>query len=405
MSRRGMTLIELMIATAMGIIVIAGLVGTTLAFQAMGFQQQQRMAAQQSLRSASDLLTLRLQEAGSGLGNVRINLGQGQERSAIDVVTNDLFVTDTTFAAAAAPYASASSDSITIFSGRTEGLRSTACCGGGGGACGTCTIRSSGETCMAFSPVGTVAQTDEVAYVNTTLGVACAQMVSAAPTPTRLATTGGVAGFSVPLSTDPCGANGQIWCSANTWVMPLDAVSFRVNWKPVNASSPQRPRLQMDPDGPLGPQGWTDVLWDVERMQIRLQVADLTNTGVGLFFADAGAPGGVFFPDAAAGRPALDVCTAATPGCTVPGVLDLKDSAISSLLSVDQALRAQLRRRVRGVEITLIARSQSADRELIRYQSPNVYALDANGLPMDGLSRRRLVFHVTPRNYGLTEAP
>lgn len=403
MSRRGMTMIELLIATAMGIIVISGLVGTTLAFQAMGFQQQQRMGAQQSLRAASDLLTLRLQEAGSGLGNVRINLGLNQDRGAIDVVTGDLFIGDTTFEAPAAPYVAALSDSITIYSGRTQGLRSTACCGGGGGSCGTCTIRTSSDTCMGFSPIGAVVQTDRVAYVNQTLGIACAQTVTSAPQVTRLTSTGGVGSYAAPVGTDPCAPTGQIWCSANTWMMPLDAVSFRVNWKPLATGGVQRPRLQMDPDGPVGPAGWQDILWDVERMQIRQLVADLTSTNVGVFFPDAGAPGAVFFPEPTAGRVGLDQCTAAT--CTLPGLLDTRDTALATLLTADQAIRAQLRRRIRGVEITLLARSVTADKDLIRFQSANVFSVDTSGLPLDGLSRRRLVFHVAPRNYGLTEAP
>lgn len=392
MSRRGMTLIELMIATAMGIVVIAGLVGTTLAFQAMGFQQQQRMSSQQSLRAAGELLTLRLQEAGSGLGNVRINLGQGQDRSAIDVVTGDAYTADATFELPAAPYAAYPSDSLVIYTGRTEGLRNTACCGGTGGACGTCTIRTGGDTCMATSPVGAVALNDAVVYVSSTQGVACAQAVTSAPQLTRLTSTGGIAGHSTPAGSDPCGVNGQVWCSANTWVMPLDAVAFRVNWKAIAAGAPQRPRLQMDPDGPIGPLGWTDVLWDVERMEVRLLVADLTAPGTG-----------VFFPDAAAGRVAIDQCTAST--CAVPGGTDARDGAITSGMSPDEAVRASLRRRVRGVEVTLLARTMSVDKGLVRYQSANVFAVDADGLPADGLTRRRLVFQVTPRNYGLTEAP
>ena len=101
----------------------------------------------------------------------------------------------------AAPYAGAASDSLVVYSGRSDGLRATACCGPGGG-CGTCSIRSGGETCMASSPVGAIVDDDVVAYVNSTLGVACAQNVDAAPQQTRLMSSGGVAGYPAPSGSD-----------------------------------------------------------------------------------------------------------------------------------------------------------------------------------------------------------
>lgn len=391
MKRRGMTLIELLVASSMSLIVIAGLVGTTLQFQAMSFRQQQRMEAQQSLRAASDVLTLNLQEAGAGLGNVRLSLGDGATRSAIEVVTADEFLADATFALPAAPYAGAASDSLVVYSGRSDGLRATACCGPGGG-CGTCTIRSGGETCMASSPVGAIVEDDVVAYVNSTLGVACAQNVDAAPQQTRLMSSGGVAGFPAPSGSDPCGVTGQAWCSANTWVIPLRAVAFRVNWAPTVAGGPQRPRLQMDTDGPIGPAPWTDVLWDVEQLQVRLLVTNLVTPNAAQYF-----------PDAAAGRIAIDQCTAST--CAVPGGTDARDAAIATGLTADQAMRASLRRRVRGVEVTLLSRTISADVAQVQKQGNGEFVLTADGLPRDGLQRRRLTFQVTPRNFALTEAP
>ncbi len=392
MKRRGMTLIELMVASAMSLVVIAGLVGTTLQFQAMGFAQQQRMTAQQSARAAADVLTLSLQEAGSGIGNARLNLGANATRSAIDVTTADEFLNDADFELPKAPYLAYPSDSLVLYSGRSAGLRSTACCGGGGGACGTCSIRSGGETCMATSPVGAVAQSEAVVYVNSTLGVACAQNVDTAPQPTRLASSGGVAGYSAPNASDPCGTNGQAWCSANTWVLPLRSVGFRVNWKPTTPGGPQRPRLQIDADGPLGPDAWADVLWDVERLQVRLLVSNLTNANAAQYF-----------PDDAAGRIAIDACTAAT--CAVPGGTDARDAAQAVGLSADQAVRAALMRRVRAVEVTLLSRTVSADRSQLQVQPGGEFVLTTEGLPLDGLQRRRLTFQVTPRNFALSEAP
>ena len=68
-------------------------------------------------------------------------------------------------------------------------------------------------------------------------------------------------------------------------------------------------------------------------------------------------------------------------------------------------MRASLRRRVRGVEVTLLSRTISADVAQVQKQGNGEFVLTADGLPRDGLQRRRLTFQVTPRNFALTEAP
>jgi hypothetical protein len=256
--------------------------------------------------------------------------------------------------------------------------------------CGTCRVREGSHTCMATDAPAFVAH-QQVVFVNSTLGVACAHEVASTPSSNQLVTREGVGSHGAPDPSDPCGDNGQAWCSAGTWALQLEAVGYRVNWKPTEAGRPQRPRLQQDPDGPLGPEGWRDVLWDVERLQVRLVVDDLTAPGTFLFF-----------PDEAAGRPGVDRCTAAT--CVVPGGTDARDAALALGVSADEALRRQLMRRVRGVEVTLISRTLSADAALVR-RDHHGFELDDEGLPRDGFQRRRLVFRVSPRNFGLAETP
>lgn len=392
MSRRGMTLIEVLTAATMSIVVIAGLTGATLNLQTISLRQQQRLLAQESLRAAGDLLALDLRRAGTGVGAARVSLGDTTSTSALAVTTGATFSSDPDFEAPAGDLAAMISDGLVVYSGRTATALATACCPGQAGmnGCGTCRVREGNHTCMATDATG-FAMSQPVVFVNATLGVACAHEVSAAPSSNQLVTREGVGTHGAPDPSDPCGDNGQAWCSASTWALQLDSVAYRVNWKPVVAGTAQRPRLQQDPDGPLGPDGWHDVLWDVERLQVRLMVDDLT------------APGTFrFFPDATAGRPGLDECTAAT--CTVPGGTDARDATLALGVSPDEAVRRQLQRRVRGVEVTLLSRTMTADPGLVR-RDHHGFELDDEGLPRDGYQRRRLVFLVTPRNFGLTEAP
>lgn len=392
MSRRGVTLVELLVSATVGLIVIGGVTSASLGMQAVSVRQQQSMNAQQALRAAADLLSTELQKAGAGLGNARLGLGGSVTQSPIHVVSADAFATDTSFALPVAEYAAFASDSVLIHSGRTAGLVQLGCCAGLVGSCGgSCSYRTAGVSCMSVVPPATLTSNTRIVYANRTLGVACAHTVSAASTSPLLTTAPGLSTLGVAAVGTPCAESSALWCTAGTTAMPLESVGLRVNWKPVVNGGPQRPRLQLDPDGPFGPAAWQDVLWDVERLQVRLMIDDLS------------APGAVtWFPDAAAGRPALDACTTSNPLCAVPGGVDARDAALGVGLLVNDALRAQLLRRLRGVEVTLTSRSLSFEpSKVVRVGSQ--FALDAEGLPRDGYTRRRLVFHATPRNFGLGE--
>lgn len=390
MSRRGFSLVEVMVSSAIGVVVIAGAVAGGMGMQSLSLAQEQRMVAQQSLRAASDLLTLEFQKAGSGLGNVRLNLGGTVTQGAVAVTSAATFSTDSTFEAPSGDYAGLVSDSLVLYSGRTSALVSLACCPGVSlGVCGSCRVRDGNSTCAAVNASGAFTSGQSLVYVNQTLGLACAQTVNATPNSDRIVSSSGLLSLGAPAIDDPCNDLSSFWCSAGTYAMQLDAVALRVNWKATTTGGAQRPRLQLDPDGPYGPAPWQDLLWDVERLQVRQMTDDLTAPGT---FS--------FYPDATAGRPALDQCTTST--CVVAGGLDVKDTALGVGLSTNDALKLQLQRRLRGVEVTLLARTGSADGTLLD-RSEHGFRTDAHGLFKDGFSRRRVVFQVAPRNFGLTE--
>ncbi|MBL8912967.1 MAG: prepilin-type N-terminal cleavage/methylation domain-containing protein [Archangium sp.] len=391
MSRRGMTLIELMVSASIGLVVIAGVVSASMAMQATSGRLQQVMGAQQSLRSAADLISLELEKAGSGIGNARLGLGGSTTRNTITVASADAFTSDSTFELPLGAYAAFPSDSLLIFSGRTSAMVQLECCPGIGTCGGSCSLRNGGSTCTAVTAPPEFITGSNVVYVNPTLGVACAHRLTSLPATNLLVSSAGLGALGAFGLGDVCADTSSFWCTSGGYAMELDAVSLRINWKPTTPGGPQRPRLQLDADGPYGSAPYVDVLWDVERLQVRVMIDDLTNPGT---FS--------WFPDATAGRPALDLCTPTTPGCGVPGGTDARDLALSVGLSTVGALQAQLNRRIRGIEVTLTSRSTTFDAAKIR-RVGTLFALDANGLPLDGYDRRRVVFQATPRNFALLE--
>jgi type IV pilus assembly protein PilW len=388
MSRRGMSLVELLISASISLVVIAGLVTATMGMQAMSGKQQQAMMAQQSLRAAEELIGLELQKAGSGIGNARLGLGGVVNRSTITIVTADPFASDSTFEGPQGSYLSMASDSLVIFSGRTSDLVQLSCCPGVGTCSGSCSLRTPTGACTPVTASFTAGSA--VVFVNPTLGIACAQQVTSLPVGNLLVSSAGVGSLGAPGVGDPCADASTFWCTSGTFALALDAVSFRVNWKPTVTGGPQRPRLQFDPDGPYGPAPFQDVLWDVERLQVRAMIADLTNPGAFTWFPDVG-------------RPSLDTCTPSTPGCSVPGGTDAKDLALVQGMTSAAALQAQLSRRLRGVEVTLTSRSTAFDRARVERTTGGAFAIDSSGLPRDGFQRRRSVMQVTPRNFVLSE--
>lgn len=401
-ARRGFTLIELMIAGTIGIIIITGVLSAGLYLQQQGLVEMRQVQAQVSVRAAADQISLDLQGAGLGIGSARVNTGGTNGSSAITVTTADPFTADGTFAAAAAPYAARVSDSLTVMAGDPAQMVQMGCCGGGGPTCGSCRFRSGANACAA-APVPVALNGQTLVFVNPTLNVSCLHEVTGLPSVDRIQTNPG-RGNNPPPPGDPCEeASATFWCTAGAYALQLSTVSYRVNWAPRAVGQPQRPRLQRDPDGP-GPAPWEDVMWDVEQMTVRVGVVDFTN-----------ANNLRFYPDAAAGRPAIDQCTAATcpvqggvitgPGVPAGNPVTLANDVVAGGgLSATMANRVQLERRVRLVEVTLLTRSSSVTRERIEPLGAG-FRLDPEGLPLDGYARRRLTFQITPRNFRLAGEP
>ncbi len=407
---RGFTLIELMIAGAMSVVVIAGVLSAGMYLQQQGMKELQLMQAQVAGRASADQLTIDLQTAGLGIGSARVNQGGTNSASAIAITTDDPYAADSSFALPTAPYAGAISDSITLMSGDPTVMLSMGCFGSGGGSCSSCRFRDAfGPEARAATDVPGTLNGQTIVFVNPALNASCVHQVTGLPGTNRFETSPG-RNNNPPPAGDPCETtSAPFWCTAGAYALQLNTVSYRINWKPRVVGQPQRPRLQRDPDGP-GPLPWQDLMWDVEQMTFRLGLTDFTPNINNL----------TFFPDTVAGRPGLDQCTAGSCPVVPGGILPVAVAPAprADVLAADVggdanlARRLQLERRVRVVEVSLVTRSASADRT--REQPLGVrnaqgewpaFRLDEEGFPLDGYSRRRLVFQVTPRNFRLSGEP
>jgi hypothetical protein len=173
---------------------------------------------------------------------------------------------------------------------------------------------------------------------------------------------------------------GALYATQRTVVMAAGGVTFRVNWAsgaPVLEFTNRAP--------PLATDTWTEVSRDVEQMTVALGVRDLT--------ADAGVPL-TWFPSADAGV-SIDECVGMSPGgsCSVPGGMGPP--------ALDPTAWDALMRRVRAVEVRLVARSSRPERPGVAAPDGGGYARDQDGFPDDGFVRRSLVLTLAPRNYQL----
>ena len=410
MNRRGVTLIELMVASAIGMVIIAGVLGAGLHLQRQGMTEERRMQSQLAARAAAEVLTQEITSAGLGIGSSRVNLGGANRSSALAVTTDDPFGADATFAAPAAPYAAMTSDSVTIMTGDASLLINMGCCGGGGGGAGCtgCRMRNGANACALLDAPGAI-NGREIVFVNPALGVSCLATVTGVNN--RIIQTTPGRGNNNPPPGDPCEeASGSFWCTNGAMALQVATSVFRVNWAPRAPGLPQRPRLQRDPDGP-GAAGWQDILLDVEQLRLRFGVVN---------FGDGSL---TWFPDAAAGRPPLDQCT--MPTCAIPGgvlaapvgpptnlaadVFAVSDGAPGMSYPDDEATRIRLERRVRMVEVSIVTRSPTVDRQAVEPLGADgvliPFRIDDEGFPRDGYSRRRWTFVLSPRNFRMAGEP
>ena len=369
---RGFSLLELLIAAAIGLIVITGAVVGGLYMQQQSLDQQQRMFAQQSVRAAQDLISDEIRRSGGGFGNGRVVTGATRQ-SAITVVTDDLYASDVTFTPPTGAYAALVSDSLTTLTGTADGTMGTRCCSAGGSGCTGCYIRSGTQVCVEGAEADLPGVS--VIFANANTNVYCLHRVSSVSGTTSISTTAGFGLTAVPVSEACADLAASFWCNSDTTVQRAGGASFRVNWKDG------RPRLQMDPDGNNPAQVFQDILWDVEQMSFRFGLENLATPGTI-----------VWFPESGTTRLPLDQCPTNPGNCPVPGGTNSFDSGLTLL--------EQLQRRIRLVEVRLVVRSPQVDRKLVA-KTGSTFQLDADGNPRDGYQRRNYMFQVAPRNLRL----
>jgi type IV pilus assembly protein PilW len=385
MTRRGFTLMEAMVASSMGLVVLAATLTVGVQLQRKAFFEQQSSLIQGGSQAVTEFFGPMLQRAGEGMGNARINLGGTAFGYAIQVTTADTFNGFPNFAPPPAAYADRISDSLQLRWGDPTAVVPLGSCvlsgadGGTGGfsreTAGLCTLTQA--TLDAGTPVY---------VVNPDLPEACSQIItgnSTSGTPGVHAPT--LPATPYPSSTDApggdgCAMGGSLYATQRTVLMPAGGVTFRVNWAsgaPVLEFTNRAPPLPSDT--------WTEVSRDVEQMTIAFGVRDLTT--------DAGVPL-TWFPGADGGVP-IDECVGMSPSgsCSVPGGMGPP--------ALDPTTWDALMRRVRAVEVRLVARSTRRERPGVAAADGGGFARDEDGYPDDGYARRSLVLTLAPRNYQL----
>ncbi|WP_074948461.1 PilW family protein [Myxococcus fulvus] len=393
----GFTLLEVMIASALGVIVLGiGLVAG-MQVQRRALTEEQTMVAQVTGRAVKDLLTLDVQRAGIGMGNSPIQFSEGDQRyaiqswTALDMTTaTPPFAADATFALppAGTPYSGMTSDVLQLYWGDPRTMVTM-------------------ERCNAFAAPGRPTTTTSVKLGN----ILCTapaphtrlQPTSGQPTPALVAnpTAGALAchfrvnnvraGDAVIEATPgrgtattnsgPCTSDAGMFTNPGWNIMRTVSAAYRVNWRGGH------PALEYLAPGAAN---WAVVSRDVERMTVRFAVIDLTQPAVAYRW----------FPDNA-GRPAIDACTRTRADCAVNVV-----TPIETAPTTDNELRDLLRRRIREVEIELVIRTPRSDRTVVDPTKINVP--DDDGFPQDGFRRRTYTLRVSPRNFvsaGLQPAP
>lgn len=377
---RGVTLLEVMISSVLGVIALAIAMNGAMQLQRRALFEEQTMMAQVTGRAVKDLLATDLKRAGLGMGNAPIAFADGDTRFALQVWTepdlsqNQLptFTADATFALppTGTPYAGMRSDALQLYWGDTRSMIVMDACSGK-------TVIREGNSfvfCTSPNPPTTLdpthGQTTPAIIVNPAGNVACHLEISGvmASSGKFNANPGSAIGNT---GNPPCGdPNNAIWAD-NGWItLGTEGAGYRVNWASGTPTLEARP---------VGSATWAVMGRDVERMKVRQAVIDLA------------APQAAYrwFPDVTSGRPAIDRCTRAT--CTADS------GAPGNNPASDDELRRMLQQRVREVEVTLVIRTRRADVSALKPGAPVQY--DDEGFPVDGFKRRTLTFRVTPRNF------
>ncbi|MGA9525549.1 MAG: prepilin-type N-terminal cleavage/methylation domain-containing protein [Myxococcaceae bacterium] len=380
MKQRGFTLLELMVSTAIAMILLAGAMTVAVQFQKRSAFEEQTMMAQLTARAVKEIFANDLLSAGMGMGNSPVTFGDGDLRVPITVLTEPdlsaahaLFPGDaSTFALPPPPYdAVFRSDALQLWWGNLDTVAQMDDCAGGA----VYRIREGSPNDFCTAPDPDVALDGQQAFlVNPTVGFGCHLEITGVASD-QISATPGRTGNNITSGAcaDPA---DPAWTQTGWLTMAAAGASYRVNWAGGS------PVLEYDPPDP--PEiNWVPLSRDVERLKVRQAVIDLTN------------PLGErrWFPDPAAGRnTAVDECVLAD--AVVGGPCEVL--GMTPAPATDAELRLALQQRVRELEVTLIIRSQRADPERI---TPGFLPLDEDDFPQDGYRRRTLTFRVHARNF------
>ncbi|NVJ18188.1 prepilin-type N-terminal cleavage/methylation domain-containing protein [Myxococcus sp. AM010] len=386
---RGFTLLEVMIASAIGLIVLgAGLVAA-MQMQRRSHFEEQTMLAQTTGRVVMELISADLQRAGAGMGNAPIVFSDMRTQTAVQVWTEP----DLTAADATRPFAADASfglppaghleelvsDVLQIHWGDTRGMVTLAPCGGPPppasgpvrtGPEGFCTVNNPSTRLQPVTAPSTPAF-----VVNPNENVACHVRVTNVDTASNLITANPGIGVDT-ISSGPCAEPAQgIWNFANpvqdTWrIMQAQSATYRVNWA---SGTPTLEYL-----GP-GAADWVVLSRDVEHLKVRFGV-----------MSHVPPLGFRWFPDEATNLPEIDACTAVT--CPID-----QHPLEAAPPANDDELRLRLRQRIREVEVTLVVRTPRPDREAFDPDEP--IGKDKEEFPIDGFKRRTFTFRVMLRNF------
>ncbi|NNB93096.1 prepilin-type N-terminal cleavage/methylation domain-containing protein [Corallococcus exiguus] len=394
--KRGFTLLEVMIASSLGVIVLAtGLVvGTQM--QKRALFEEQTMTAQVTGRAVKEMLTLDVSRAGTGMGNTPISFKNDDERSAITVWSKPDLTTGagTTLGADTTNYAPPpagfpASDALQLYWGDTAGMLTLTTCDS------LSRIReeettTAGTFCTRLNP-----STALMDATNPTLAVlvsggnkkACPVLVDsvqqgAAKLVIKDATP------QVPRS-DVC-AGKDLWTKASgdieNWVaLRLSGAAYRVNWKGGIPTLEYRAPNQTD---------WSVLSRDVEQLTVREGVVNLSSP---LNLLEWYPGDNTAVPSAP--HPAISDCNVAkhTLGSCKTDDLSSTGTALGAPTTDEETIK-RLRQRVRELEVTLVIRTRRINRDA------STTGTDEEGLAKDGYTRRRYTFRVAARNMavGLT---
>ncbi|MCP3099037.1 prepilin-type N-terminal cleavage/methylation domain-containing protein [Myxococcus sp. K15C18031901] len=388
---RGFTLLEVMIASAIGVIVLGVGLVVGMQMQRRALFEEQTMLAQVTGRAVKDLLVGDVQRAGLGVGNLPIQFGNADRRFAVQtwkepnmLAAVGPFPADATFALPpAGPYVNMKSDVLQLFWGDPRAMATMVSCAGASGP-----LRAGNDFCTGSAPVAgltpAAGQSIQTIIADPLLGaVGCALRVTgvnAAMVPPRLVGTPGTSAGNI--TTGDCSTAGAPFWNVSfsspptAWVaMRMMGAAYRVNW------AGNIPTLEyLAPDSAV----WVPVSRDVERIKIRAAVIDLVTPNLPYRW----------FPNTEAGnvRPYIEQCT---NGGANPCTVDIPPG--TPAIVNDDDLRSRLWQRVRELEITLVIRTRRSDETTA---SPNPAAVDEENFPRDGFKRRTFTFRVAPRNFG-----